>query len=324
MAIDNKTLSVRTLPSVRQLRAFVAVYHAGQVSAAAEQLSLTQPAVTVLLRQFEEKLGVRLFDRSTRALRRTEAAVEAIAYAERALSELQGLGAAMAELAGARRGRVRIAATSTIAQTLLPDAMRRFADSYPQVKVELEDLAPSEFVEALLGERVDFGVGTLESAVPGLRELPFLQDALVAVAPASAAFPAGKAITWKQLAALPVVTVKAGYGVRRGIDAAAEAAGVRLRMAHEVSLLTTAMALAARGLGVAVVPASVLAGGGPEALVARRLTRPQVERRVAVIHRQERSLSPAAQAFADLLANEFGGEAGMAPPARRRRRPPGQ
>ena len=307
MAIHNKTLSVRTLPSVRQLRAFVAVYHAGQVSAAAEQLSLTQPAVTVLLRQLEEKLGVKLFDRSTRALRRTEAAAEAIAYAERALAELEGLGAAMAELAGARRGRVRIAATSTIAQTLLPDAMRRFADRYPHVKVELEDLGPSEFVETLLGERVDFGIGTLESAVPGLKERPFLQDALVAVAPASAGFVAGKPITWKQLAALPVVTVKAGYGVRRRIDAAAETAGVRLRIVHEVSLLTTAMALAARGLGVAVVPASVLARDAAQGLVARRLTRPQVERNVAVIHRQERSLSPAAQAFAEMLLREFGG-----------------
>src|SRR6059058_746513 len=104
MAIHNRPLSMRTLPSVRQLRAFVAVYHAGQVSAAAEQLSLTQPAVTVLLRELEEKLGVRLFDRSTRTLRRTEAAIEAIAYAERTLAELEALGAAMAELAGARRG----------------------------------------------------------------------------------------------------------------------------------------------------------------------------------------------------------------------------
>lgn len=295
-----------TLPSIRQLRAFVAVYHAGQVSAAAEQLSVTQPAVTVLLRELEDKLGVKLFDRSTRSLRRTEAATEAITYAERALASLEGLGAAMADLAGARRGRVRIAATSTIAQMLLPDAMRRFADLHPHVKVEIEDVAPREFVETLLSERVDFGIGTLESAVPGLKERPFLQDALMAVAPETAAFPAGKPITWKQLAAMEVITLKAGYGVRLRIDAAARTAGVNLRLAHEVSLLTTATALAASGLGVAVVPAFVLARRGPQGLVARTLTRPQVQRQVAVIHRQERSLSPAAQAFTGLLISTFG------------------
>ena len=134
---------MRTLPSVRQLRAFVAVYHTGQVSAAAQQLALTQPAVTVLLRELEGKLGLKLFDRSTRSLRRTEAAAEAIGFAERALAELEALGASMAELAGARRGRVRIAATSTVAQTLLPPVMRRFLDTHPEVAVEIEDVAPT-------------------------------------------------------------------------------------------------------------------------------------------------------------------------------------
>lgn len=292
---------MRGLPSVRQLRAFVAVYHAGQVSAAAEQLALTQPAVTVLLRELEGRLGVKLFDRSTRMLRRTEAAEEAIAYAERALGELQALGSSMAELAGARRGRVRIAATGTVAQTLLPPLMRRFLDAHPEVRVEIEEVAPAGFVETLLGERVDFGIGTLEAPVPGLREQVFLRDSLAAVALGGPDFPAGKTITWKQLAALPLVTVKPGYGVRRRIDAAADAAGVRLQVAHEVSLLATAVALAASGLGVAVVPASLLQYGADTRLVARRLVRPAVERNTAVVYRQERSLSPAAQAFVDLL-----------------------
>lgn len=301
MPIHKKPLSVRTLPSVRQLRAFVAVYHSGQISAAADQLALTQPAVTMLLRELEDKLGVKLFDRSTRALRRTEAALEAIGYAERALAELEAMGASMAELAGARRGRVRIAATSTVAQTLLPPLLRRFLDAHPDVKVEIEDVAPTGFVEALLLERVDFGIGTLEAPVPGLREDVFLRDSLAAVALAGPAFRADKPITWKQLAALPLITVKAGYGVRGRIDAAALEAGVQLQIAHEVSLLTTAIAMAASGLGVAVVPASLLAHGADPRLVARKIMRPHVERNTAVVYRAERSLSPAAAAFVAVL-----------------------
>jgi DNA-binding transcriptional LysR family regulator len=140
--------------------------------------------------------------------------------------------------------------------------------------------------------------------VPGLRQDVFLHDTLAALALPTPDFPADKPITWKQLAALPVVTVKPGYGVRRSIDAACESAGVQLQVAHEVSLLTTAVALAASGLGVAVVPASLLArGAAANGLVARRLTRPVVERRVAVVRKAERSLSPAAQAFAALLVS---------------------
>jgi DNA-binding transcriptional LysR family regulator len=305
MAIHEKPLSMRTLPSVRQLRAFVAVYHGGGISAAAEQLSLTQPAVTVLLRELEAKLGVRLFDRTTRSVRRTEAAGEAIAYAERALAELEAMGASMAELAGKRRGRLRVAATSTVAQTLLPQALRRYLDTYPDIQVAIEDVAPTQFVETLLAERADLGLGTLEGPVAGLTERVIVRDTLAAVAPASDDFPAGVPITWKQLAKLPVVTVKPGYGVRRRIEVAAQTAGVRLQIVHEVSLLTTAVAMAASRLGVAVVPASLLEHVRDPRLVARKLTRPAVERHTSIVHRTDRALPPPAQAFTDLLAREF-------------------
>lgn len=306
MPIHKKPSSLKTLPSVRQLRAFVAVYYSGHVSAAAELLSLTQPAVTVLLRELEEKLGVRLFDRTTRTLQRTEAATEAIAYAERALAELDAMGASMADLSLGKRGIVRIAATSTVAQTLLPQAMRRYLQQHPEVKVLVDDCSPGEFVDRVLGERVDFGIGTLEAPVPGLLEEVFLRDRLVAAALAGPAFRAAQPISWKQLSAMPVVTVKAGYGVRRRIERAAAQAGVQLHVAHEVALLTTALAMAASGLGVAVVPGSILAHASYPQLIGRRLVRPVVERNTAVVRRADRSLSPAAKAFADLLAGWAG------------------
>jgi LysR family carnitine catabolism transcriptional activator len=102
------------------------------------------------------------------------------------------------------------------------------------------------------------------------------------------------------------VTVKPGYGIRRSIDQAAAAAGVELAIAYEVSLLGTALAMAASGLGVSVLPASILPHAGYPNLVARRLVRPVVARNIAVVHKQGRSLSPAAVAFADLMAGEFG------------------
>ncbi|WP_288255118.1 LysR family transcriptional regulator [uncultured Hydrogenophaga sp.] len=301
MAIHKNPAHLGSLPSVRQLRAFVAVYDSGQLSAAAEALSLTQPAVTVLLRELEARLGVRLFDRSTRSLRRTEAAAEAIGHARRALAEMQALSGGMASLARGERGRLRIAATSTVAQTLLPAAVRRYLDRHPAIEVQIDDCAPGEFAERVLAGQVDLGLGTLEGPVPGLSQRVVLRDHLAAVAPAGPRFAADKPLTWKQLAAWPVITVRPGYGVRRRIDAAAREAGVELRVAHEVSLLTTAVALAAAGLGVAVVPGSVFAPALHPELVARRLVRPVVERDTAVVFKSDRSLSPAAQVFAELM-----------------------
>ncbi|KAI3605384.1 Transcriptional regulator, LysR family (plasmid) [Cupriavidus necator H850] len=303
-AIHGRTLSLKNAPSVRQLRAFVAVYYMGNLSAAAAALSLTQPAVTVLIRELEEKLGVRLFDRTTRALRRTEAAAEAIVFAENALAELDALSSSMSELADARRGRIRIAATSTVAQTLLPKGIRRFRDDHPAVRVTVDDCAPGEFAERILGERVDFGVGTLENAVPGLEERRFLDDYLCAVA-TSDCLDGEKPLAWKQLAACPVIMVKPGYGIRQSIDRAAQEAEVELQVAFEVSLLTTALAMAASGLGVALLPNSMLAHAQYADLVVRRLVRPTVQRSTAVVFKQDRSLSPSAHAFAELLASAF-------------------
>jgi LysR family carnitine catabolism transcriptional activator len=307
MSIHKAALSLRDVPSVRQLRAFAAVYHSGQLSSAAAILSVTQPAVSVLLRELETRLGVRLFDRTTRSLRRTEAAEEAIGYVERVLMELGELGTGMAELAAGRRGRVRIAATSTIAQTLVPKALRRFVDLHPGVRVAIDDCAPGQFVEKVLGEQVDFGIGALQARTAGLEERVFVRDHLAVIVDPALGLPGSGNMTWKQLAAHPLITVKPGYGVRSSIDIAAAGAGVRLDIAYEVSLLTTALAMAASGLGPAVLPASMLDYAGPPNLVARRLVRPSVARNVAVVTRQGRSLSPAAAAFADLLVREFAG-----------------
>lgn len=301
MAIHKNPARLGALPSVRQLRAFVAVYDSGQLSAAAQALSLTQPAVTVLLRELEARLGVRLFDRSTRSLRRTAAAAEAIGYARRALAEMEALGGNMGALARGERGRLRIAATSTVAQTLLPPLMRRYLERHPDIQVQIDDCAPSEFAERVLAGHVDFGLGTLEGPTAGLEQRVVLRDHLAAVALGGADFPAGRPITWKQLASRPLITVRAGYGVRRRIDEAARQAGVQLRLAHEVSLLTTAVAMAAAGLGTAVVPGTVFAPAQHPQLVARRLVRPLVERDTAVVFKSGWSLSPAAQAFAELF-----------------------
>lgn len=305
MTKRQRVSSLKDLPSIRQLRAFVAVYQCGNLSAAAEMLSITQPAVTVLIRELEEKLCVRLFDRTTRRLNRTEAAEEAIVHAERVLGELEEMGRRMSDFAGSRQGRLRIAATATVAQTVLPSALWRFRELHPQIKVFIDDCSPREFVERIAGEHVDLGIGTLESPIPGLEEIAFFHDALVAAASPNVDFVAGEPMSWDELARHAVIAVKPGYGVRHQIDRAAVEAGVSLHIGHEVSLLTTALALASGGLGVAIVPSLVLQQSPYPSLVSRPLVRPQVTRRTAAIYKEDRTLSPAAASFIKTTVDLF-------------------
>ena len=301
MSPHKKPLSLRDLPTVRQLRAFSVVYETGNASAAAEILSLTQPAITVLLRELETKLGVRLFDRGPRGLHRTEAASEAILYAQRVLGDLHEMRKSMEAIASGRRGVLRIAATSAVAQTLLPSLIQRFNAISPDVRIIVDDCAPAEFIDRITSERVHLGIGTLEAAVAGLAQQVFMKDWLYAVADKKLLASTGSTITWKQMAALPIITVKPGYGVRRSIDHAADSAGINLNIIQEVSLLSTALAMAAQGLGVAIIPGPLPNTPQYAFLQVRRLIRPLVVRDMSVIYRSDRPLSPPAREFVKIL-----------------------
>src|SRR3954454_11844178 len=139
-------------PSVRQLRAFRAVYLLRKLSAAAEQLAITQSAVSVLIQQLEEGLGTRLFDRTTRSLRPTAAGTEALATVERILRDLDSLGAGLRDLGTLRRGRVSIAITPTLGEILLPPVVTAFAQQHPGIQVVVDDCSPDQFVARIVAE----------------------------------------------------------------------------------------------------------------------------------------------------------------------------
>lgn len=296
----------RFLPSLRQLRAFRAVYQLRKLSAAAEQLSLTQSAVSVLIRQLEEGLGARLFDRTTRSLQPTAAAAEAIVVAERVLRDLESLGAGLRDLSALRRGRVSIGVTPTLAEILLPPVVRAFTALHPGVQVVVDDCAPDQFVSRVLGEHVDFGIGTPERAAADVDTSKLMADHLALVCRRDHPLAGRKRLRWADLAGVPVITVRPGYGIRPLIDGAAASAGVQLEVVNEVSFLSTALWMTEAGLAASVMPSAYAAGSARQrGLVVTRLTQPVVSRDIHIVTKRGRSLGPAAQAFVDLLRTEL-------------------
>lgn len=291
-------------PSLRQLQAFVAVYRLGSLTRAAEQMFLTQPAVSVLIRQLEQSAGVRLFDRTTRSLRPTAAAHESIARAERILDDLQQLAAGFEDVATRRRGRVDVGATPAVASVLLPPAVAEFRRRFPRIDVTLHDLDPRELVSSVAGNTVEFSIGTPEGPSPEVDQATLIEDRMCVVCLRDSPLARRRGISWSEIASHPTVTVRKGSGIRTLIDDTLGRLGLTLEPTYEVSYLATALSLTLHGLGISVLPAYLTRYFHGGRLAAIRLVHPVVTRNLCVLTRRGASMSPAAHDFVEVLRSQ--------------------
>ncbi len=291
----------RFSPTLRQIRAFVAVYHLRKLSSAAERLHVTQSAVSVMLREMEEGFGCRLFDRTTRALQPTQAAEAALAVAERILRDVDQLGTDLRDLTGLRSGRVCVAITPTLAELVLPAVVERFSVKHPQIRVQVDDCAPDQFVSRVLGGHADFGIGAPERAAAGVDSQMLVTDHLALVCPSDHPLARFRFVRWKQLRGHGLITVRPGYGIRPMVDGAAAQAGVLLDVVNEVTFLSTALWMTASGMGLSVMPSFYAREPAARGLVVLKLQEPVVSRDISIVTKRGHSLSPAGQAFVSCL-----------------------
>jgi DNA-binding transcriptional LysR family regulator len=288
-------------PTIRQLRAFFAVYQLKKLSAAAQRLFVTQSAVSMLIRQLEDGLDTRLFDRTTRSLKATAAAEQMMVTVERILRDVDSLSADFRELATLERGRVTLAITPTLSALLLPDAMRAFNEQHPGVRVLVNDCAPDQFISRILGEHVDFGIGTPERPGAEVEVQRLMRDHLALVCREDHPLAKARVVRWTDLARHPVITVRPGYGVRPLIDGTAADAGVALDVVNEVSFLSTAIWMTAAGMGASIMPSAFARAEANPSLVIKILSSPRVERDISIVTKRGHSLSAAARAFIEAL-----------------------
>ena len=298
-------MSDLSLLTLKQLRAFVTVYRMRKLVAAADRLSVTPSAVSVLLRQVEASLKIRLFDRTTRSLEPTSAAHEAIGSAERILQSVAQLEISCRDLIERRRGQVHLAVTPAIGMALMPETVRAFARSFPDIRVVIDDCAPDQFLSRILTDQVEFGIGTPESIDEDIQVRTLVDDKLFLVCAADHALARKRQVRWTDLASVPLVMVRPGYGVRRIIDQVAGKAGIELNIANEVNFLTSVLWMVSSGLGVSILPSALLVQPHFGNLVARPLANPTVSRAISLVTRRGRSLSPAGESFTQMLMRDL-------------------
>src|SRR3954470_715105 len=298
--------------TLRQLQAFTGVYRTRSITRAARELGITQSAASLLIQQLEAQLGVKLFDRSTRSVQPTLAADEAVHAAERMLGDALGLSRRMRDLAQARAGRVAFLASAGTASALLPSVLAKFRAGYPDIEIDMRDVAADDLVPRLIATDAEFAIGSVEGDFAELTIETLTRGRLSAIGRRTADFAARRALTWDELAQMPTIAMRGETRIRMQIDRALGTQGKHLNPTYEMTLINTALAMTAQGLGLAILPATMLPADQFPTLIARPLTRPAITRPVSLLQRQGRTLSPAAQALIAIARKTLAHEAARA------------
>ncbi|MFE9599713.1 LysR family transcriptional regulator [Streptomyces hokutonensis] len=259
------------VPDLGALELLLAVARLGSLGGAARELGITQPAASSRIRSMERQLGVALVDRSPRGSRLTDAGALVTDWARRVVEAAAAFDAGAQALRHRRDSRLRVAASMTIAEYLLPGWLLALRSQRPDTAVSLLAGNSTTVAEQLLSDEADLGFVEGLSVPPGLDSTVIAHDHLIVVtAPTHPWARRRRPVPATELASTPLILREKGSGTRQVLDAAL---GGLARPLIELSSTTAVKASAVSGAGPAVL--SELAVG--EELSTRRLVRIPVE-----------------------------------------------
>lgn len=289
--------------TLRQLQVLTAVARHGSFTRAAQDLGMTQSAVSTSVRHLEAELGLPLFERDTRNVRPTEAGRDLAARVGGLLSDLQNALETARITAERRRGRVRIAAVPTAVTRLLPPCCAECRGRYPEIDLRIEEMPAEDVAAAVLGGHADLGVLNegRESLAP-LTAMPLGNDIFCLVCPQGHPLARKRTPTWRDLDGQDMVMLDQRTGSRALIDGVLRDQGVNVRPVQEMSRPEAVAALVAAGMGIAVLPELAAPTAADGSLVTRRLCEPEAFRRMVMVHAPERPPEGPAGLVADLLS----------------------
>lgn len=283
------------------LEAFLAIAEQGRFHKAARQLHITQTALTRRLQNFEQQLGVKLVERTTRSVALTQLGRAFLPQARRLLTELTAALVEIRETGRAQRGDVSIACVPTVGIRHLPRILKEYSARHPRNRVKILDHASSGVRAAVLRREAEFGIHIAGPQEPELVSVPLMEDRFVLVCRDDHPLASRKRLAWRQLEAHPLVFVGDESGNRPLLDSALADERPRLHSHYEVQRSSTALGLVAAGVAAAIVPSLAVQEGAYPSLRVVALREPVVSRTLALLTRKGAQLSPAAQALFDLV-----------------------
>ncbi|GGO72548.1 LysR family transcriptional regulator [Bowmanella pacifica] len=291
--------------SIRQLQIFVQLAESRSFAEAALRLHLSQPALSIAIRKFEETVGGSLLSRSTRMVELTPEGRAFLPIAQRLLHDWDEAFTDLHNLFAMQRGKLTIAAMPSFANSLLPRMLKLFHQQHANINISLLDVVMERVMEAVLDGRAELGIIFEAQHMQGLEFIPLVDDSFVVLVNPEHPLSQESVLTWPDLQGQSYVAMNRGSTIRAWCEEAINQADARINMVAEASQLSTVGQLVAAGLGVSVVPAICREDMLRRGLCCVPLQHQGPAKRIGVIRRIRSNLSVPATQFLTLLLENF-------------------
>lgn len=291
--------------SIKNLQAFTVLAKCQSFAEAAQQLHISQPALSSSIKKMEGQLGGALFSRSTRSVKLSPEGVSFLPVAKRLLDDWDNALDDVKQLFKLEKGLLTIASMPSFAEGVLPDLLASFGYAQPNIGIRVHDVVMELAIDSVLSERSEIGFVFEPEEKDTLNFYPMFDDEFIVIMPPKHPLNVCSEITLDSLLEYPFVSMNRGSITREWVDQKLSSTERKIRTTVEASQFSTVGNLVYSGLGIAIVPSIVQGQMEAKGCLSRTVSDLNIVKRVGLITPKHGALSSAAKAFISTLNIDF-------------------
>lgn len=287
--------------TIKQLRAFVTVVDSGNFAEACILLHLSQPALSIAIKNLEQRIGGKLLIRSTKTSELTPEGKEFYPTAKLLLSDWDKAFDDLNDLFSLKRGKLELAVMPSFGSSLLPSYLRLFREKHPNINIRVHDVIAEDTIDMVRSGRVELAVTFDPGDFDDLTFYPLFSDNFVIALHENHPLLLNENIYWKDIAQSPFIALQKPSSIRELIDKTIITNDLQLNVEFEANQLATIGKMISEQLGVSIMPSLCIPQLQSQGVVCRSLNSPLVSRRVGIVKKRRNPLSSTAQALINLI-----------------------